>query len=79
MNIVSDAGSIWRVVVTAIDGDVGSPATGGLEHQGNEVGLRVMSLTKLPLWISPCRIEIAQANRLQPIGAVVVRQRLLNH
>ena len=66
MDIISDAGSIGRVVVVAKDRDVLAVPRCDLQHQGNEMGFRGVVLTSR--FTGPRGIEIPQACKAQTLG-----------
>jgi hypothetical protein len=43
VNVVADTGAIGGIVVLSKDRDVGTLASGDLQHQGDQVGFRVMA------------------------------------
>ena len=79
MHIVADAGAIGCVVVAPVHRNMRSPARGHLQHQRDQVGFRLVALADATQRIGSGRIEVAQADRAQPIGPVAVGQNLLDH
>lgn len=79
MDVVADAGAIRRVVICAKYFDARALAGDGLEHEGNEVCLRVVALADGAIRRSAGGVEVAQGDVLQAVGAFVVRKYLLHH
>lgn len=79
MDVIADAGAIRGVVIAPEDGDMGPAPGGGLQDQRDQVGFGVVPLAELPFGISPGGVEVAQADRLETIGAVKIGQHLFNH
>ena len=50
-----------------------------LQDQRHQVGFRFVAFAEFALGVGPGGVEVAQADRLQRVGAVVVRKHLLDH
>jgi hypothetical protein len=79
VDVVADAGAVSGVVVAAKNADVWPAPTGGLPHQRDQMGFRVVALAQLAFWVSACGVEVAQAYRLETIRFIIVSQGLLHH
>ena len=79
VHVVADAGAVGGAVVLSEHRDVGPFSCSRLQHQRNQVGFWFVPLTQLPLRISASGVEIAQADRLEPVGPVVVLKGLFDH
>ena len=79
MDVVADTGTVRGVVVGTEHGDVRPKAGGGLQHQRNQMGLRLVALAQLTVGIGAGGVEVAQAHRFQSVSHAVIRQHLLDH
>jgi hypothetical protein len=61
----------------------GAPAAshprGLAQHEGYEVRLRLVTLSKPPGGVGPRRVEVAERDRREPVGLRVVAHRPLHH
>jgi len=58
VDVVTDTGAIWGVVVVTEDSDGGSFANGGIEHQGHQVCLGIVVFAGVALQVGTCCVEV---------------------
>ena len=79
VDVVAHAGAVLGRVVVAEDLDPGAEARGGLEDEGDEVGLGDVLLAELAGGVRAGGVEEAQDHRRDPVGARIVAEDLLHH
>src|SRR5581483_7934588 len=70
MNIIPNAGTVRRVVVSAVNLQRIS-AVGGCERQGNQVGLWIVELADFAAFIRARGIEVTKRDVAQGVGPVI--------
>lgn len=79
VDLVANASTIWRVVVTVKNRNARASTGCCLQHPRNQMRFGVMPLTQLTLGIRARSIEVTQANRLELIDPLIVSRSLPNH
>src|SRR6266513_2454224 len=77
VDIVADAGSVWRGVVRAEDIDMRQTTASGIENPGNEMGFNAMMLAALPRGSGS--VEVPEGHIFEPAVDFVIRQNLFEH
>src|SRR5688572_1361912 len=77
VHVVTEAGAVRGGIVLAEDVERGA-AGRRLEGARDDVNLRRVILAEPPVRVRAGRVEVAQGDELHPVGALVVRQRLLD-
>lgn len=72
VDLVANASTIWRVVVTVKNRNARASTGCCLQHPRNQMRFGVMPLTQLTLGIRARSIEVTQANRLELIDPLIV-------
>ena len=76
MNIVSDACSVRRILIRAVDRKMRSDAGGSLQHYGDKMSFGIVIFSNLASWISACGIEgIKLLGRILPLTGLCRRER----
>src|SRR5262252_2716910 len=76
MDIVSNAGSVGRGIVSTEDLEFAAFRFGRGEREGNQMGFRIMKFADLAALIRARGIEIAQARKTKTVGAAVGFERV---
>ena len=74
MHVIPNASAVRCVIVLPEELNAFSGTSGRIQHQGNEMGFRMVALSQSPRRIRPRRIEIAQRNEAQSLGAIEILQ-----
>ena len=79
VDVVADAGAIGGGIVAAIHLDRGPPAGQGLQHQGDQVGFRVVVLADVTGGVGAGGVEVAEDHAGLAVGGAEIGQQLLHH
>ena len=77
VDVVPDAGAVRSIIIRPENFNVFLLPGQRQQNVGNEVGFRFMALAQLSIRVCACGVEVAQADRLQPVCTVKIFKYLI--
>src|SRR5450759_525256 len=71
VNVIPNAGAVEGGIVVAEYFKVWPQSGSGFQCQGYQTGLGIMEFTDFTAFVRSCRVEVAERNRSQIIGAAI--------
>ena len=79
MDIIANAGTVGRFIISAEYFNVLAPAGCRIQYQRNQMGLGIMIFSDFAIRVGTGCVKIAQANMLQPVSGPVILQDFFDH